>query len=32
MEEKIIYAKWLALRLRQMGFELLRTDVNENFP
>lgn len=32
MEEKIIYAKWLALELRKQGFELIRTGVNENYP
>ena len=32
MEEKVIYAKWLALELRKQGFKLIRTDVNENFP
>lgn len=30
--EKIIYSKKLALYLRKQGFELLRTDINENFP
>ena len=32
MEEKVIYAKWLALELRKQGFKLIRTDINENFP
>lgn len=32
MEEKVIYAKWLAFELRKQGFKLIRTDVNENFP
>lgn len=30
--ERIIYSKKLALALRQQGFELLRTGINENFP
>lgn len=32
MEEKVIYAKWLAYELRKQGFKLIRTDINENFP
>ena len=32
MEEKVIYAKWLAYKLRKQGFKLIRTDINENFP
>ena len=32
MNERIIYSKRLALVLRQQGFELLRTGINENFP
>ncbi len=32
MEEKVIYAKWLAFELRKQGFKLIRTDINENFP
>lgn len=31
-KEKIIYTKKLALELRQQGFKLLRTGINENFP
>lgn len=30
--ERIIYSKKLALVLRQQGFELVRTGINENFP
>lgn len=32
MKEKIIYTKRIALELRRRGFELLKTDINENFP
>ena len=32
MNERIIYSKRLALVLRQQGFNLLRTGINENFP
>lgn len=30
--EKIIYTRKLALFLRQEGFKLLRTGINENYP
>ena len=30
--ERIIYSKKLALVLRQQGFKLLRTGINENHP
>ena len=32
MEEKVIYAKWLAYELRKQGFKLIRNYINENFP
>ena len=32
MNEKIIYSKWLAYELRKLGFKIIRTDVNPNFP
>ena len=32
MKEKTIYTKWLAYKLRQQGFKLLRTEINPNFP
>ena len=32
MKEKVIYTKWLALELRKLGFAIVRTGVNENFP
>lgn len=32
MNEKIIYSKWLAYELRKLGFKILRTDINPNFP
>lgn len=27
-----VYSKWLALALREQGFRLIRTGVNQNFP
>ena len=32
MQTKVIYSKWLAAELRKLGFNLLYTDVNNNFP
>lgn len=32
MNEKIIYSKWLAYELRRLGFKIIRTDINPNFP
>lgn len=32
MNEKIIYSKWLAYELRKLGFKIIRTDINPNFP
>ena len=32
MKEKVIYTKWLALKLRENGFKLIKTGINENFP
>lgn len=32
MNEKVIYSKWLAYELRKLGFKILRTDINPNFP
>ena len=32
MNEKIIYSKWLAYELRRLGFKIVRTDINPNFP
>lgn len=32
MEEKKIYSKWVAIKLRQLGHKILRTDVNPNRP
>lgn len=32
MQEKIIYMPWIAAKLRQQGFKLLRTDVNPHKP
>ena len=29
---KTIYTKWLALELRKMGFQIVATGINENFP
>ena len=31
-KEYTIYTKWLALKLREQGFRLIRTGVNPNFP
>lgn len=31
-KEYTIYTKWLALRLREQGFRLIRTGINPNFP
>lgn len=31
-KEKIIYSRWLAVELRKLGFEILRTEVNPNHP
>lgn len=30
--EYVIYTKWVAVKLRKMGFRILRTDVNPNKP
>lgn len=30
--EYTIYTKWLALALREQGFRLIRTGINQNFP
>ena len=30
--EYTIYSKWLALALREQGFRLIRTGINQNFP
>lgn len=30
--EFTIYTKWLALALREQGFRLIRTGINQNFP
>lgn len=32
MREYIIYSKWLAYELRVKGFNLIRTDINKNYP
>lgn len=34
MENKIyrIYTRWVALKLRQQGFNIVGTEINENFP
>ena len=32
MNEKIIYSKWLAYELPRLGFKIIRTDINPNFP
>lgn len=32
MNEKIIYSKWLAYELRKLGFKIIRTDINPNYP
>lgn len=32
MKEKIIYMPWIAAKLREQGFELLRTGVNPHKP
>lgn len=32
MNEKAIYTRWLAFALRSQGFQLLRTEINPNFP
>lgn len=29
---KVIYSKWLALELRKLGFQIIKTGINENFP
>lgn len=31
-KEYKIYAKWLAIALRQQGFRIIRTEINERFP
>lgn len=31
-KEFTIYSKWLAAALRNQGFRLIRTGINENFP
>ena len=31
-KEFTIYTKWLALELREQGFRLIRTGINQNFP
>ena len=30
--EYTVYTKWLALKLREQGFRLIRTGINQNFP
>ena len=30
--EYTVYTKWLALKLREQGFRLVRTGINPNFP
>lgn len=30
--EFTVYTKWLALALREQGFRLIRTGINQNFP
>lgn len=32
MSEKIIYTKWVAYKLRQQGFPIVRVEVNPNKP
>lgn len=32
MNEKVIYSKWLAYELRKLGFKIIRTDINPNYP
>ena len=34
MENKIyrIYTRWVAFKLRQQGFSIVGTEINENFP
>jgi hypothetical protein len=32
MKEKVIFMPWVAAKLRQMGFILLRTEVNPHKP
>ena len=31
-KEYLIYTKKLALELRRLGFKILRTDINKNYP
>ena len=31
-KEFTVYTKWLALALREQGFRLIRTGINQNFP
>ena len=32
MKEKIIYMPWIAAKLREQGFKLLRTGINQKKP
>lgn len=32
MEEKVIYMPWIATKLRERGFKILRTGVNPHKP
>lgn len=33
-EDKVfrVYTRWIALRLRQLGFKIIQTDINEFHP
>ena len=32
MKEKIIYTRWVATKLRNLGFKILRVEANPNKP
>ena len=31
-KEYTIYARWLAVKLREQGFRIIRTEINQNHP
>lgn len=31
-KEFTIYTRWLAIKLREQGFRIIRTEVNQRFP